>query len=80
MNLQRSSCASVSLCGEVIVVGGYDEGKCLAACKAYNPTTRQWSSIPSMQSEHRGCAAVEVGGTLYVMGGGNTSETILSSM
>jgi len=72
MNLKRSSCAAVSLHGKLIVVGGYDEGgKHLAVCEAYDPTTCQWSSIPTMQTGRCGCAAVavEVDGTLYVMGG-----------
>eukprot|EP00957_Ditylum_brightwellii_P104374 7949351-Ditylum_brightwellii.AAC.1 len=81
MNLQRSSCAAVSLCGKLIVVGGYDgEGKSLAACEAYNPTTRQWSSIPSMQTKRSGCAAVGVDGTLYVMGGKDARKDDLSSI
>eukprot|EP00957_Ditylum_brightwellii_P021703 1637072-Ditylum_brightwellii.AAC.1 len=33
-----------------------------------------------MQTEPIGCAAVEVGGTLYVMGGGNDNRDKLSSM
>eukprot|EP00957_Ditylum_brightwellii_P185431 14119679-Ditylum_brightwellii.AAC.1 len=33
-----------------------------------------------MQTEHTGCAAVGVGGMLYVMGGQNGSGDALSSM
>mmetsp|Transcript_16123 Transcript_16123/g.23681 ORF Transcript_16123/g.23681 Transcript_16123/m.23681 type:complete len:354 (-) Transcript_16123:231-1292(-) len=81
MNHKRSMCAAASLCGKVIVVGGYDgEGKYLAACEAYNPTTRQWSSIPSMQTKRYGCAAVCVDGTLYVMGGQDAREDDISSI
>mmetsp|Transcript_24011 Transcript_24011/g.34917 ORF Transcript_24011/g.34917 Transcript_24011/m.34917 type:complete len:147 (+) Transcript_24011:3-443(+) len=80
MNHKRKCCAAVSLCGKVIVVGGDDGEKFLAACEAYNPTTRQWTSIPSMQTERYECGAVGVDGTLYVMGGENASMHYLSSM
>jgi len=59
---------SGSPAGVHVVVVGYD------GCKANNPTTCQWSSIPSMQTERRDCAAVGVGGTLYVIGGLNLSS------
>eukprot|EP00957_Ditylum_brightwellii_P175214 13339554-Ditylum_brightwellii.AAC.1 len=81
MNHKCSLCAAVSLCRKVIVVGGYDGGgRYLVACEAYNPTTRQWSSIPSMQTEHYECGDVGMDRMHYVMGGGNDSRDKLSSM
>eukprot|EP00957_Ditylum_brightwellii_P048727 3697300-Ditylum_brightwellii.AAC.1 len=77
MNLQRSYCAAVSMCGKIIVVGGYDRNT-TETCEAYDPTTCQWSNAPSMQTKRRGCAAVEVDGTLYVMGGHDGTNKLSS--
>eukprot|EP00957_Ditylum_brightwellii_P169000 12863464-Ditylum_brightwellii.AAC.1 len=68
MNLQREACAAVLLCGKIIVVGGDDGSTCHETCEAYDPTACQWSDIISMQTKRSACAAVEVDGTLYVMG------------
>eukprot|EP00957_Ditylum_brightwellii_P145299 11066393-Ditylum_brightwellii.AAC.2 len=68
------------LSAEIILVGGYDGNTAHTECEAYNSTTCQWSSIPSMQTGCYGCAAVEMDGTLYVMGCIDGTNNYLSSI
>ena len=47
--------------------------------KMFNTSTNTWSStIPDMNEKRRGCQAITVGSSIYVMGGWNRFDTTVS--
>ena len=48
-----STCAAVN--GELVAVGGWDEGKCTSAIHKYNPTANSWDIISNMPTARHLC-------------------------
>eukprot|EP00957_Ditylum_brightwellii_P192450 14651819-Ditylum_brightwellii.AAC.1 len=59
-------------------MGGHEGRSRLLLVEAYCPTSGQWTSLLPMQTKCSGCAAVSMGGNLYVMGGHDGSRYLLS--
>eukprot|EP00957_Ditylum_brightwellii_P026936 2036299-Ditylum_brightwellii.AAC.1 len=62
MHHKRASCAAAVLDGQLYVVGGYDRNKAFSSAEVYNPTTKGWSIITSMNLQRSYCAAVSLCG------------------
>lgn len=72
-----SRTAYISICGELVAVGGiYSDGKPTAAIEVYSPTTKKWKLIGHMETPRDHClAAVLPNNSLVVVGGYTTRYT-----
>lgn len=70
--------AAVALGGRIWVLGGFEEQTNLptAAVHVYDPRRNRWSSARRLPAPRGGAAAVVLGGTIHVIGGGNSVSTI----
>jgi hypothetical protein len=60
----------IAWCGEFIVIGGEDgHGVRVHSVAAYNPATKCWRQLPSMQQPRSRCIAYSVTPVLVVVGG-----------
>ena len=85
MSIGRFGGAAASVDGLLYVVGGQDdtdlpEAPSLADAECYDPSTREWRELPDMIFERTGCAAAGVDGLLYVVGGCDSDNNVLSSV
>ena len=77
----RSSSASVTYEGSILLIGGYDGVTCLNSIDRYNPETDTWSNVGHMTTPRAGASAVTLGDKIYVMGGvDDLSPSMLSSV
>ena len=76
----RSSSASVTYEGSILLIGGYDGVTCLNSIDRYNPETDTWSNVGHMTTPRAGASAVTVLGRIYVMGGVDDNLPGLSSV
>ena len=63
---------SVTLCGQLLAVGGYDYGNDITAIRQYNPATDSWkviSHMPTARIMYNSLVAVLPGNKLMVVGG-----------
>jgi len=72
LNHPRAGCALVACAGKLYAIGGatdlYGNGTCTV--ESYDPTVDMWVMVAPMECERRrGCAAVQSGGFIFVMGG-----------
>lgn len=81
MKTKRSGCAAVAVGNRLFVCGGYTFGEthteteAHASVEVYDVDKETWTILPPMASKRWGCAAIELGGTVYVMGGdGHSAE------
>ena len=80
MNHGRSSSASVTYKGSILLIGGYDGVTCLNSIDRYNPETDTWSNVGHMTTPRAGASAVTLGDKIYVMGGVDDNLSTLSSV
>jgi N-acetylneuraminic acid mutarotase len=66
--------ATVTSNGEIYVFGGEAPEKTFDNTEIYNPTTDSWSTGPPIPTARHGLAAADVGGKIYVIGGGPTPD------
>ena len=69
MNHGRSSSASVTYKGSILLIGGYDGVTCLNSIDRYNPETDTWSNVGHLTTGRAEASAVTLGDRIYVMGG-----------
>ena len=74
----RAAAAAVALDGEILIVGGFYDGRPTARTDLYNPETGQWRSGPDLPSPRSGVAIAFDGDSVHVFGGqGGTGNTTL---
>eukprot|EP00957_Ditylum_brightwellii_P154538 11761592-Ditylum_brightwellii.AAC.1 len=81
---KRTECAAVSIGGQLYAIGVCDiaivgDDAIHSSIEVFNTATGKWTSLPSMSIERFGCAAVGMGGNLYVIGGSDDLNNVLSS-
>ena len=65
---------------KLVVVGGNAHGgSALRSAEMYDGSTREWRALPEMSVARRGCAAVCIGGNVYVVGGLNDGTYLKSA-
>ena len=69
MNHGRSSSASVTYKGSILLIGGYDGVTCLNSIDRYNPETDTWSTVGHLTTGRSKASAVTLGDRIFVMGG-----------
>ena len=62
-----SSCAT--LCGQLVVVGGYEAGKYTSAITGYNETTDSWEAMGDMPTARYRALVAIINGKMMVVGG-----------
>lgn len=59
---------------KVLVVGGNDVHGPTAVVEVYSPFSGTWSSLSAMPTPRSGCKSAAVAGSLYIVGGSDTSR------
>jgi N-acetylneuraminic acid mutarotase len=67
---RRSLPAAAVLNDRIYVVGGYDDGRELATCEAYTPSSNSWAECAPMTIPRGGLGLARVGANLFAIGGG----------
>jgi N-acetylneuraminic acid mutarotase len=70
MPTPRGGIAGTVFDGLFVVAGGEQPTATHSEVEAFDPETRQWLSLPRLPTPRHGLAAVVLGDTLYVIGGG----------
>ncbi len=65
----RRSMAAGVVNGSLIVVGGQDDGKSIAAVEAYDPSNDRWMTVGTMPIARAFMSAVTLNNTFYAFGG-----------
>lgn len=66
----RSGCGVASLNGLLYAVGGINgAGDTVRSAEAFNPSTQQWTPLPSMHEPRRSFGVAALNGLLYACGG-----------
>lgn len=63
--------------GKLYVAGGNDHGQCTSRAEEYDPATDSWRELPPLPTPRCSVAAAAYGGRLYVLGGTNTSGSMI---
>eukprot|EP00957_Ditylum_brightwellii_P066278 5030609-Ditylum_brightwellii.AAC.1 len=66
--------------GLIYAIGGDDGCSFLKSVEVFDPISWDWSFLPPMNIERSDCAAVELGGKIYVIGGIDDESNELSSV
>lgn len=75
MGTPRSSCAAAEAGGRLCVVGGdnelADQGEvgCLDTAELYDPSSRSWTTLPTMRAPRMGLAVAAAGDRVFALGG-----------
>ena len=63
-----------------MVLGGYDGEKVLNSCEEFNPLSNKWSSLPVMNFQRMYSASYSKNSKVFVFGGIDHNEQVLSSI
>ena len=74
MKVARSGVKVVAMDSQLYVVGGWDGRQRLRSGEVYSPVTKQWTSLPDMNTPRSNHSMAVVQGMLVVMGGYNGTE------
>jgi hypothetical protein len=74
MRVAREHLASGVIDGRIIVLGGRDAGRNLAAVEVFNTRTRKWKALPDLRTARSGFQAAVVRGHLVAVGGEQLDE------
>ena len=66
-----TDCGVAIIGGKLIVVGGESAVTVFSTVRAYNLTSKTWSTLPSLADPRHGLAVTAIGKTLYAIDGGS---------